>query len=310
MRRQVYTDNFLRGLQDTQDATGLPYPGFQYFGNVRVDDGVLKRRLGRLLVDTAAPSRVSQEFDGGTMYGVVPASEWHTYGIPFTVETVFSPIGLTGTQPIVGWNHASAFPFSIYLETDSSGTTLKATYRTSATATVSSSASIAVNDDVAVQWIRASDDTLTLNVYNATDDVWTSDTSDASGTLGGAVLQDPAVDMYAARDTGSNFFHGDIDYIRLFNIARTRKDDLMLRWPDPLCAYCVGCWEMDAYSGKIVPDLSRYGNTMSLKNTPTSATKITHDTLPVQGIFPYTTRDGVRRLVTVVDGVVYDSELP
>lgn len=315
MRRQVYTDDFLRGLQTTRAAEGLPFPAFQYFSNVRVDEGVLKRRLGRVYIDTADSSQKAMAFDGTKDYVYVP---WHNgntppLGVAFTVECAIRPDIWMADEHIVAFAHPTDYPFDIWVETDSAAvTTIRAEYNadTGAAVEVQSSATFSADDELAIQWIRDQSDLLTLNVYNKTTDVWTTDTHDASGTFAGAALTSPGSALYFGRTVAGGYYDGDIDYVRFFNIARTRKDDLWLRWPDPLCDYCVGDWDFKERTGDLVWDRSRFGHHGEMKGTPGEIASFTHATSPVQGIFPYTTRDGQQRIVVVAGGNVYDEEMP
>lgn len=310
METQIQTVNFFRGLQTTALGSGLEFPSWTVFENVGVDQGVARRRLGRVVVDRGASNQSAMALVGASGQRVdIQTSNAHTLGKEWTLELLFKVSSVTGTQTIVGFGAAANWPFHIYLN----GTTLTVVLKNSAgtSLTVSSTATIALNDTIALQIKRSAADVVTLTHFTISGAGVGSrvTVTDTSSTLAGLAMYDPSVEMHIGSFNGANNpWTGTIDYFRGFNVCRSGHKDGFMRWPDPWCSYCLWDYDFKQTSSKIT-DRSRWGNNGLAVNTPTDATTLALQTAPVQAIVPYVIRGGTQRLFVMMGGGVYDQEI-
>lgn len=310
METQIQTINFLKGLQTTALGTGLEFPAWTVFDNVRVDQGVARRRLGRVLVDRGASNQGAMTFAGGSSQSVaVQTSNAHTLGKEWTIELLYKVGSVTGTQTIIGFADAANWPFHIYQD----GTTLKVVLKNAGAAaseTLSGTTTLAVNDTIAVQVKRSAADVCTLTYYTipASGTAARTTIPGSAAAMQGLAMYDPAVSMQFGTLNGSNYFTGTIDYFRGFSICRSHHKDGFIRWPDPWCSYCL--WDYDMkQSSSTITDRSRWGNNGLANNSPTDATTLALQTAPVQAMVPYVTQGGTQRLLAVMGGGYYDQEI-
>lgn len=290
-RGQVFTDNFLRGLQTTAHEDGLPFPGFSVFENARVSDGRLRRRSGMALAGAFGNDNGSLDFDAASSEYILIPVDTRVWALPvtFTLEVLVAPDVVTGTRPVL---YAGATTPSLVVDTDGSSNWRVRFWDSSATLTTLTAA--AATTDRRLQVVR-DDTTLTLRI-DGTD-------ADSDAVAAGLSSRTPAGNVLIASD-GTNYYDGKIDYLRLFGIARTHQRDGFQRFPDPRCSYCLADYGMEANANDIVRDRSRLGNHGKAQNTPTAAAALCDPAAPVRAIRHYQDQ-GRGRLLVVAGGRVH-----
>lgn len=305
MTRKIHPKitNFSRGLQTKGLEDGLPFGDFVEFLNVRVNQGVAKRRPGRAVIATATTGAKSMDFNGSTDYLEMTedAGPWGGLGTKFTIEGLIQPDTLTGTPPIF---EAGITTSPVIIDISSSKIRVRVQDSATTVTTVTST-----DDDVSTsvptsfQFTRDGAD-LSLRVNNGTADTGTMHATNA--------LIDTAGVGRIGRD-GAEYFDGKMDYLRLFSIVKTDHNDRLVRFPDPKVDYCLADYDflsvafgsMDA----LVKDSSRYVNHAAINGTPSAATSLCHSNTHLQLVHEYQTRGRTRKALVISGGIPYDMEL-
>lgn len=295
-----YTHSFLRGLETTGLEDGTELPAWSVFQNVRLDQNAAKRRGGMQRVLTATNPNSALTFNGTTQYVEIPTHASHDLGRNWSVTVDFKPADVTGTQALLGFKHATNWPFYLYLD----GATLKAQVGFSGGAVTLTGGTVtasAANTAMLTRRVDPDDSTQ----YEVS--LWTNGVQNTPTTAALDTTIAPAVSLYVANDNGGNFYAGDVDFVRIESICRTTAEWVRMRIPNPKMPFVVMDMPMqiaNATTGR-VEDRSRHRNHGTAQATPSSATTFSVQTAPVTLISQRLDFSGETRLDIVAGGKMY-----
>lgn len=278
------------GLNTRADSTGLPLLECVTLEDVRVIGRDLIQRLGIVRIGKVAGNFKATDLTSGDSehYTCAADSRIWTLGKYWTWEALVEPDGVTGTQVIQGFNHASDYPIRVYynaavltvniVDTDDAVVTL-----TSGTLTATKTAIQVTRNGTAVE----------LKIDNSSVD--TDTVADKVGKAAGG-------DLYIGRDNGGNYYDGTIDYVRMFNTVKSSHADRLLRLPNPRARNVEMDLDFNA-TGTLIYDRSRYENHMVAVNSPTEIATLCHNPAPIRvlslGIDP---QEDKRQLLVLAGG--------
>ncbi|MGB1224145.1 MAG: LamG-like jellyroll fold domain-containing protein [Mycobacterium sp.] len=293
VQRQVKHYGLTRGLVTTPLDDGQEFPGFQEFQNIRVTQGVARRRPGRVILARAGSDNEAIDWNGSSQSasGPIDARVW-TLGTKWTIEVLLDPDSVSGTRPVI---EAGTTTPSLHLDVSSgnwrlrvwdSGATL-----TTLNSTESAAASLThlfITRDGAALSMRVNHGTATTTTMSATN-----------------LLRAPVGDLRFCYD-GTNRYDGPIDYIRGFNIVRPDIGDGHLRFPDPYaCGYVLFDYPMEADSDGIIWDRSRFENHVEATSGTSATTALSLQHAPVQLIEDYVDENEKQRIAVIAGGRVH-----
>lgn len=288
----------LHGLNTKANEDGLPEPEATIAQNCRFGGGGFERRAGSVRVLVATSTEKSMDFDAASSeYVAAPIDTrvW-TLGTKFTIEVLVNPDIVTGARTIF---YAGVTTPSVVLDTNSSSwrwriwdSAANLTTVTVGTATVGLLTSIQLVRDGA---------SLTTRLNNVA-----GGTGTMSATLSTVT---PVGDLRIARDDGTNYYDGKVDYLRGFAVVRSNHADRLVRFADPKCEYCLFNYGGPA-SGTTVLDSSRWENHGEAFNTPTVATTLCHNPAPIRAISAYTNHSRQKRVLVQAGSALYDMSVP
>ena len=296
---QIVSADFLRGLLDTQDETGLE-TGFSKFQNLRVGRGRGENRKG--MVWLATPGKTDQAkatLDGAADYYEIPLrASFHRLPTTFALETVFKPATVSGTDYLLGVKHAN-----YGLKIRRNATTMEVLIHDGTNSATHDAGTVAA---ATLYGLRLEYDGETLTTYLQTIALAASAATE-TGTVVGQ-LRAPGGDLLIGADaaTPASFWEGDIEYLRAFSKLAPDQDMryLFSYWPHPkgqyvLFDYIPGILDADDQ----LIDHSRNLNTGRVQGSPTVGTSLLDPCDPVQAIATRVDLDNQPRLVVVSGGV-------
>jgi len=306
MRRKVKTLSFLRGLETTGLEDGLELPAWAHFQNVRLDAGAASRRAGMQRVLTASNPATALAFNGSNQWIHYPNYGAYDLGLNWTVKLQFKPDDVTGTQVLTGFNHATDWPFRIYMDTS----TLKAQVDFGASAgavTLTGGTITAGSTQTAMLTRRTNPSDLTQ--YELA--LWTNGVKNTPTTATLASTTTPGGALFVARDNTGNYFAGDVDHIEILSVCRTTSEWVNQRMVDPKVGYCILASNMTVVNATStrVTDRSAHRNHGSAKGDPQSATTLAVQTAPVSLISQRIDFQNDSRIDVVAGGKFYLAEL-
>jgi len=301
--------NLLSGQNDTRVEEGTEFPRWVSVRNARLRDGSLSGRPGMKRVAVCGTDATSLDLTAASSHHVViPAPAHYALTAPYTLEFLIEPDAYAGTQAVVGFSHATDWPFRVWLD----GATIKVTLTDSggSAETLSLLACSGTAGEQFAGQVKVDADggyTRTVHAY-LTDGSYS--TYPATGTLSiGTTLKAPGGDLYFGRDNGGNYYDGHLDYFRLFRIEAPNFDMSWARWPSPRQDYVVADYGGEIDSNDWVWDRSRYENHGEAVNSPGTGTALAINPAPVQAIRPYLDKDNKPRLLVIAGGRVHSVEV-
>lgn len=288
----------LHGLNTKASEDGLPEPEATIAQNCRFGGGGFERRDGSVRVLVATSTEKSMDFDAASSEYVEVPIDVRVWTLPtkFTIEVCVSPDTVTGERAVF---YAGVTTPSVVLDTNSSnwrwriwdsGTTL--TTVTVGAATAGATATIQLVRDGA---------SLTSRLNNVA-----GGTGTMSATL--ATIA-PVGNLRFARNGGTDYYDGKIDYVRGFAVVRSNHADRLVRFADPTAEYVLFNYGGPA-SGTTVLDNSRWGNAGEAFNTPTVANSLCHNAAPIRAISAYTNHSRQKRVMIQAGSALYDVSVP
>lgn len=251
------------GLQTTGLEDGLELPRFVQFQNLRVDQGVAKRRPGQQRVAVATNHNQGGDFDGSSQYLTIPrVAAVHTLKRVWTFEALVNADSFaTNAKTIFGVAHASDYSLLVYFTT--AGNLVAKVQDSGATVTTLTSATaFSTGTTYAVQVVR--DGTaLTMRVNGA---------SEATGTIADLDCKAPGGNLYIGRDNGGLYFDGKIDFVRMRTVALSDQAYGKIRLIDPRAKDVLFCYEMEQFITGVIHDLSRFELHATDSGSPTYGT--------------------------------------
>lgn len=299
---QIVSEDFLRGLLDTQDEVGLE-AGWAKFENLRVGRARGEQRKGMVYLGQASDGdQKTMVLDGAADYFEIPVRSIHTLPQVFDFEIAFKPDVVTGTDYLWGVKHAN-YGFKIRRNT----TSIEVLIHDGSNAATHNAGSVGAGATYA---LRCRYDGTTLSTWLQTVDHAASVQTE-SGTVSGA-LRAPGGNLLIGADgaTPGSFWDGSIEYVRCFSKHLPSFRHLWQYWPHPKGRYVLWdyiCAILDGQNQLI--DHSRNLNFAWRQGAPATATSLLKPTDPVQAIAQYVDRQNQSRVVTVAGGAVYEETL-
>jgi hypothetical protein len=288
----------LHGLNTRANEDGLPEPEATIAQNCRFGSGGFQKRTGSVRVLYATSTAKSMDFDAASSEYVAAPIDVRVWTLPtkFTIEVCVSPDIVTGTRTVF---YAGATTPSVALDTDSSSWRWRIWDSAGTLSTVTvGAASLSTTQTIALYRDGAS---LTSRLDNVA-----GGTGTMSATL---ATRAPVGDLRIARNGGTDYFDGKIDYVRGFAIVRANHADRLLRFVDPKAEYVLFNYGGPA-SGTTVLDESRWENHGEAFNTPAVATTLCHNPAPVRAIHAYTNYDRAKRVFAQAGSALFDVVVP
>lgn len=309
MRRKIDTHTFLRGLETSGLEDGLELPAWSKFQNIRLGAGAASRRNGMVRVASAAYAHTALDFDGTNDYAWAPLdADTQTPGRHWAVECLIEPDSITGTQMLVSWDHASDYPFKLWL--NAAQPTL--TYQQSDGTVASVGAgTVAIGTKHAIMAVRRP----SVSYDKAADDIqlWVDGSLVNTVTNVTFALKAPAGGPLFAVDNGyKDFFDGTMDYARYLSTWREDQEFSFMRLPSPKAAYVVYDYPMEQANATTLRmnDRSRHRNHATLVHAPASVTGLCVQTTPVSLLSQRIDNKSRPRLDVVIGDRIYLVEEP
>jgi len=296
---QIVSEDFLRGLLDTQDEVGLE-AGWAKFENLRTGRARGEPRKGMAHVASAGdPDQAAAVLDGVGDYYEIPLRGLHTLPLKFDIEIAFSADIVTGTEYLWGAKHAN-YGLKIRRNT----TTIEVLIHDGSNSATHDAGTVAATTAYA---LRVRYDGTTLSTWLQTE-ANAATVATESGTVSGA-LRAPGGNILIGADGAApgSFWDGDIEYVRAFTRHLADFRHLWQYWPHPKGRYVL--WDyipaiVDA-EGNLI-DHSRNLNYGTVSGTPSSTTTLLPPSDPVQAISQRVDLENESRLVVVAGGVPYE----
>lgn len=285
------------GLNTRANSTGLPLLECTHLQDMRVVGTDWVQRKGIARVAQLSGTAKSLLFNGTTQYADAPADTrvWKLLKY-WTLEILFQPTDVVGTQEILGFGHATDFPVRVYLN----GDVVTAQFVDSASTVVSlahtDSGNVGVisgGDVVALQLVRDGTD-IVMRINNVLAD---------SGTVADLNHIAPGGDLNVARHNAANHFAGSLGYMRLFTYAKSNHKDHLLLYPNPRAKFVAADYDFLMQSSGLIYDRSAYGNHLIAQSTPTQdASSLAHNPAPVRGMGMSANENNEKQLLMVAGG--------
>lgn len=288
----IVRDKWL-GLNTKAEEEGLPISFAAELQNYRAESGRLKPRRGSDRVVRASDNMAALDLDGSADYVLVssPTAAW-TLKRHWTYRQVIEPDTVSGTQYLIGWSHATDWPFQLYLDDSTLTWVVKDTGDT--TATLTATGLTATKIGIQCQRVGTA---LTLYVDGASAD---------TDTMSDLDCKVPAGHLHIGHDQSGGFFNGSMDGPELFDGSHPFRQPLV-RHADPIT--CRAWYDFKSRGNSIVRDLSRYRNHGKTQSSPPEVSALSHAWRPIRGLRSYVNRGGRRRLFFVAKDVPYVAEV-
>lgn len=298
-RQKPYIQTFREGLSTTGKEDGLPLPRWPVFANIRTNEGPAQRRQGIQIVDSLTDPSTALDFASGSSHHIVipQVDEIQQLGKRWTCEYLVNPDGVSGTQVIHSFAHATQWPIHVYLNADV--VTAKVTDTADTVVTLTSSAVTATK--LAISVIR-----------NGTAlSLWVNGVEEDTDTMADLNCKAPGGDMYLGRDSSGNYFDGLFDFARALSVPLTNQAEGQMRLVDPRAR--VVLWD---YTGEIaesttkrVDDRSLNGNHGAFVGTAATGTAQSFQVTPIRGIHGYVDNQNESRLAVIAGRKMYVSSV-
>lgn len=282
------------GLNTRASTTGLPLLGCTVLQDMRVVGKDIVQRKGIYRVGQVDGNAKGMDFDAGSSEycsNTIDARVW-ALGLYWTVEFAIEPDTAAGTMGLITAGHTT--PAMIF---DITSGNIRARVWDSGGSSTSITVGAAATTVQTVQLTR-SGAALSARLNNGT-----AVTGTMSATLN---VRTPVGDLRVARDDGTNYFDGTVDYLRVFSVTKANHNDRLIRSPNPRASYCLADYDFNESSGNLVYDRSRYEAHLITQNTPTEVTSLCHNPAPVRGmsmtVDPTTNR---KQLLVMAGGLYY-----
>ena len=282
------------GLNTRANAFGLEPLECPEFFDVVVKGRDFERRNGMFRSGYFAPGDLkAMDFDSGSSEAVavpIDTRVW-TLDTQFTIECLVEPDGTGDNQAV----------FYAGVTTPSSALdTLSGSYRwriwdSAATLTTVTVGTVTQDAVTSIALVRDGA-SLTSRLNNAA-----AGTGTMSATL---ATRAPVGDLRIARNGGSDYFDGTIDYLRGYGMVRANHADRLLRNPDPCASYVLFDYDFNADS-TVVLDRSVYENHGIAVNTPTEVASLCHNYAPIRAMRLYVDHQNQKYLAVQAAGSIY-----
>lgn len=281
------------GLNTRANPFGLEPLECPEFYDVTVKGRDFTRRDGMARVGVLAPGDLkAMDFDAGSSEACAATVDPRVWamGTKFTVECCIELDGVGDNQAVF---YAGSTTPAMALDTLSGNLRWRVWDSAGTLSTVTVGAAAASLQTI--QLIRDGA-ALTTRLNNAA-----GGTGTMSATLS---TRTPVGDLRIARNGGSDYFDGTIDYVRGFGLVKASHADRMLRHPDPCASYVLFDYDFNADS-TVVLDRSVYENHLIAANTPTEVASLCHNPAPIRAMRMYVDFNNQKILAVQAAGTVY-----
>ena len=295
--------DLVAGQNDTRVEEGTELPQWPVVRNTRYPGGVPARRKGRKRIAVCGTDATSLSFvAASSQYIAVPAHDVHALGLGWTMEFLFNPDLVSGTEMLFGFGHATDYPFKIW----SANAKLKVQLvpSTGSALTLTSTTTVVAGTSHYARVTRDADDLLSLYMDDSTT---AEDTND--GGLNGYDLFAAGGELQIARNNAGNYYDGQIDYFRAMSYVQPDSSMAFTRWPSPRASYMLWNYGGELDTNSWVHDLSQYENHGLGTNTPTTATTLCVNPAPVQLIRSRRDKDNKTKVFIIAGGRPMDAEV-
>ncbi|MCP5065894.1 MAG: LamG domain-containing protein [bacterium] len=276
------------GLVDSPTEEGQPAAQWRVLENWRLQTGRLAPRPGMKRIAVADASLRAIDLNGSSQY-VSVGTNTTTWTLPrrWTYRQIIEPDTVSGTQAVLGWNHADA-PIKVEIVAGQ----VKATHIDTDSASVSITSSTTFTAVVLSILIQRLGLTLTM---------WVNGVLEATGTLADKVSIAPGGPLLMGADGASpaNFFDGALEGPELIEVAGLPTTRGLIRYEDPVARQVRAWYNLDVDGNDIVKDYSRHRNHGRVIASATDVASLAHPFRPWHGLTGYEARGGSRRVFGV-----------
>lgn len=295
MRQYLPVYRFGKGLQ-TQAGEDFQAPDeFRVFQDVRVKEGLAKRRKGRARLAVTGSDNTARNFDGSNDVITVP-KDTRVWALPlrFTLRFLVSGDDTpAGDEFILGWS--STGNKAVTIKRNSSRQIVADFWDSAGTNTTLTSTTATTNGTAYPCALIRNGTSLAL---------WVENTAEASATVSALAGRTPVDNLTFGAHNGANFFDGTIDYVDLQNVALSSNADGWMRLPDPRAEPVLACYGFEVDSNNYLTDLSRYENT-GLNSGTASATALCLQNAPILGMHGWVAASGQKYVMVNAGGLLY-----
>lgn len=298
-KRKVYTGDFSEGLNTTGKEDGLRIRRWPVFANIRLNEGPAQRRKGIQFIDQCSDPSTALDFQdtGSTDHVAVPkVADIHTLKKRWTCVYLVNPDGVSGTQTIHGFNHATDWPINVYLDddtltakvTDSAGTVVTLTHTVTAIKLVIS----VIRDGTSLS-------------------LWVNGAEVDTDTMADLDCKEPGGDMYFGRDASGDYFDGLFDNAHAFSVALTNQREAQMRLVDPRVDSVLWDYPMEIAdtTTRRVDDRSLNGVHGQYVGVVVTGTAQSFQVTPVNAIHDWTDNKNRQRLAVLAGAEMFLGEV-
>lgn len=293
MPRAVVHEFGWGGLNTRAGGTGLPLLDCADLQDMRVVGEDIVQRLGIVRIAQAAGLAQAIDLDGSSEYASaeVDARVWGL-GLYWTLEIAVAA-GAAGDDdsPLRVGTSTDA----ILVDIQSGKWRVQVTDSAATTTTLTSTSDVSTSDTDTLQVVR-NGAFLTLRVNGTAED---SDTMSAANDV-----RTPVGEIRIGRGASSGLLQGAIDYVRLFDYAKTHHRDRLVRTPDPRAPYVLADYDGRIADGMIY-DRSRYENHLVTTGSPSSVTSLCVNPAPIRAISMSVDENSRKQLLVAAGGQFY-----
>ena len=301
MKSYLPVYRFGKGLQTKANEDFGQPDAFRTFQNVRVRDGLAKRRKGVARLAITGSDNTARNFDG-TNDVITVVKDTRVWILPLRFSLRFLVNGddtPAGDEYILGWSSTGNKPITI--KRTSSRTIVVDFWDSAGTQTTLTSSTATTNGTSYACMVTRDTSTMKL---------WVNETAEATSTSVSATLlgRTPADNLTFGAHNGANFWDGTTDHVDLQNVCLSHNNDGFLRLHDPMAEHVLACYNFEVDANSLITDLSRYGNT-GLNSGSSSATALCVQDAPVTGMHPFVDAQGQKKVLITAGGLVYAVEV-
>lgn len=283
------------GLNTKAGATGLPFLECTALQDMRLAGLDWLQREGIVHVrqlDAGSDGARAMDFDGVNEHcsAALDVKPW-TLGLYWTLELAIELDVTSGTQGILCVGDTTP---AIILDVTSSNIRLRVWDSAATLTTVTVGAAAA---SVQTVFVSRNGATISTRLNNGT-----AVTGAISSSLN---VRTPAGDLRVARDDGTNYMDGTVDYVRLFSIVKSDHKDRLLRLAGPRAAHVLADYDFNESSGGLVYDRSRYEAHLITQNSPTEVATLCHNPASIRALSMMADENQRKQLLAVVGGGRY-----
>lgn len=115
----------------------------------------------------------------------------------------------------------------------------------------------------------------------------------------------PVGDLRIARNGGSDYLDGTIDYVRGFGKVKADHNDRLVRCVDPCASYCLFDYDGNVDANAVYYDRSVYENHGTATNSPTEIATLCHNPAPVRALAMFTSETNQKYIYVEAGGAAY-----